>query len=213
MRFNKKDIPPDILYKRCLNGDDEAWGFLYAFVLSIIKRRFPSMDNNWAQDKGQMVMLHIRNKMLSRRFNPEINFFSYVGQITLNKIRDWKRSKDTQQDENTSSVDQTIDTDDGDTLPAYQIPSCIPSPEHLVEKKMMNEEIMRAIQRLKSKKRRDAVALYLRLQSNDPDITSLDDIIKALKVPKGTAASLISRGLETLSKDRKLQVIFKEYFN
>ena len=78
------------LYLRCCQGDEEAWGYLYGYVLSVA--RWPQWGlSGSAEDVAQAVLVQLMEKGLAMVRSADA-FRSFVKRATINRVHDHHRA-------------------------------------------------------------------------------------------------------------------------
>ena len=78
------------LFLRCCQGDEEAWGYLYGYVLSVA--RWPQWGlGGSAEDVAQTVLLQLMEKGLGMVRSADA-FRSFVKRSTINRVHDHHRA-------------------------------------------------------------------------------------------------------------------------
>jgi RNA polymerase sigma-70 factor (ECF subfamily) len=168
----------------CKAGDEKAFAEI---VLHSQKRVFNiayRMLGNWeeAKDLAQEVFASVFESIADLK--EEIKFDAWLTQITLNHCRNrWKYLK-RRQYFNSDSLDDPIETEEGDVPRAIYDPS--DNPETLYEKKMIQQYIQRGLQKLKEDQRE---LLVLR----DLQGFSYEEMGELLGLPQGTIKSKLHR--------------------
>jgi RNA polymerase sigma-70 factor (ECF subfamily) len=168
----------------CKAGDEKAFAEI---VLHSQKRVFTiayRMLGNWeeAKDLAQEVFASVFESIADLK--EEIKFDAWLTQITLNHCRNrWKYLK-RRQYFNSDSLDDPIETEEGDVPRAIYDPS--DNPETLYEKKMIQQYIQRGLQKLKEDQRE---LLVLR----DLQGFSYEEMGELLGLPQGTIKSKLHR--------------------
>ncbi|MFQ5893449.1 MAG: RNA polymerase sigma factor [Nitrospinota bacterium] len=78
------------LYLRCCQGDEEAWSYLYGYVLSITRWARWGLGDV-AEDVAQAVVLHLMERGLAMVRSADA-FRSFVRRTTINRVLDHYRS-------------------------------------------------------------------------------------------------------------------------
>lgn len=78
------------LYLRCLQGDEEAWGYLFGYVLSITRWGRWGLGDR-AEDIAQTVVLSLMERGLDQVRQAD-SFRSFVKRTTVNRVLDHFRS-------------------------------------------------------------------------------------------------------------------------
>jgi len=135
-----------------------------------------------AKDLAQEVFVSVFNSIKGLR--EEVKFDSWITQITLNHCRNrWKYLK-RRHYFNSDSLDDPVETEDGDVPRAVYDPS--DNPETLYEKKMIQELVQRGFQKLREDQRE---LLVLR----DLQGFSYEEMGELLGLPEGTIKSKLHR--------------------
>jgi RNA polymerase sigma-70 factor (ECF subfamily) len=170
--------------ERCKAGDPNAFAEMVLQsqkkVFNIAYRMLGNSEE--AKDLAQEVFVSVFNSIKGLR--EEIKFDSWLTQVTLNHCRNrWKYLR-RRQYFNSDSLDDPIETEDGEVPRAVHDPS--DNPEALYEKKMIQELIQKGLQQLKEDQRE---LLVLR----DLQGFSYEEICELLGLPEGTVKSKLHR--------------------
>ena len=104
----------------CLRGDESAWGYLYNYVLAIIRSpRFRLRES--PEDMAQSIICHLLDKGIDRVKDSRA-FRAYVRRVAVNLVLDSFKKKAL----NTLSLD--VQADDDNVAP-LDPPSSNPGPE------------------------------------------------------------------------------------
>lgn len=168
----------------CKAGDPRAFAEMVLQsqkkVFNIAYRMLGNSEE--AKDLAQEVFVSVFNSIKDLR--EEIKFDSWLTQITLNQCRNrWKYLK-RRHYFNSGSLDDPVETEDGDVPRAIYDPS--DNPETLYEKKMIQELVQRGLQKLKEDQRE---LLVLR----DLQGFSYEEMGELLGLPEGTIKSKLHR--------------------
>jgi len=168
----------------CKAGDKKAFEEVILHcqkkVFNIAYRMLGNREE--AKDLAQEVFVSVFESIKGLR--EEIKFEAWLTQITLNHCRNrWKYLK-RRQYFNTDSLDDPIETEEGDMPRQIYDPS--DNPETLCEKKMIQQFVQNGLLRLKEDQRE---LIVLR----DLQGFSYEEIGKWLHLPEGTIKSKIHR--------------------
>jgi RNA polymerase sigma-70 factor (ECF subfamily) len=142
-----------------------------------------------AKDLAQEVFISVFDSIKDLR--EEIRFDAWLTQITLNHCRNrWKYLK-RRQYFNSDSLDDPIETEEGDVPRDVYDPS--DNPETLYEKKLIQQLIQRGLQKLKEDQRE---LLVLR----DLQGFSYEEMGELLGLPEGTIKSKLHRARMDLKR-------------
>ncbi len=176
-------IPKEVI-EDCKAGDEKAFE---AIVLHSQRRVFNIAyrmlgNSEEAKDLAQEVFVSVFKSIKDLR--EEVKFEAWLTQVTLNHCRNrWKYLK-RRHYFNTDSLDDPIETEEGEmSRPVYD-PS--DNPEVLYEKKMIQGFVQRGLLRLKEEQRE---LLVLR----DLQGYSYEEIGELYRLPEGTIKSKIHR--------------------
>jgi RNA polymerase sigma-70 factor (ECF subfamily) len=172
------------LIERCKAGDKKAFEVIVLHrqkrVFNLAYRMLGNLEE--AKDLAQEVFISVFQSI--EDLKEEIKFDAWLTQITLNHCRNrWKYLK-RRQYFNSESLDDPIETEDGNMPKAIYDPS--DNPETLYEKKSIQELIQRGLLRLKEDQRE---LLVLR----DLQGFSYEEIGQLLRLPEGTIKSRLHR--------------------
>jgi RNA polymerase sigma-70 factor (ECF subfamily) len=170
--------------ENCKAGDERAFAEIVFHcqkkVFNIAYRMLGNLEE--AKDLAQEVFISVFESIKDLKEN--IKFDSWLTQITLNHCRNrWKYLK-RRHYFNSDSLDDPIETEDGDVPKAIYDPSG--NPETLYEKKMIQQFIQRGLQKLKEDQRE---LLVLR----DLQGFSYEEVGELLGLPEGTIKSKLHR--------------------
>jgi len=180
------------LIRRCLAGDDAAWGEIvsqYSRRVYSLAYRFVS-HHEAAEDLTQEVFLRIYRTL--DQYDPKAgNLSNWLMRVARNLIiDDWRKRGRT-----------PTETSDDLTSHEYHLQSRVESPQRLVERRELSEQIQAAIDKLSPELR---TCIILR----DLEELSYQEIVDLLKIPEGTVKSRINRGRIELAKIlRRMKVI------
>ena len=170
--------------ENCKAGDERAFAEIVLHsqkkVFNIAYRMLGNLEE--AKDLAQEVFISVFESI--KDLKEEIKFDAWLTQITLNHCRNrWKYLK-RRQYFNSDSLDDPIETEDGDVPKA--ICDSSNNPETLYEKKMIQQFIQRGLQKLKEDQRE---LLVLR----DLQGFSYEEMGEWLGLPEGTIKSKLHR--------------------
>jgi RNA polymerase sigma-70 factor (ECF subfamily) len=176
-------VPREVI-EGCKAGDQRAFAEMVLQsqkkVFNIAYRMLGNSEE--AKDLAQEVFVSVFNSIKDLR--EEIKFDSWLTRITLNHCRNrWKYLK-RRQYFNSDSLDDPVETEDGDVPRAVYDPS--DNPETLYEKKMTEELVQKGLQKLKEDQRE---LLVLR----DLQGFSYEEIGELLGLREGTIKSKLHR--------------------
>jgi RNA polymerase sigma-70 factor, ECF subfamily len=168
----------------CKAGDEKAFAEIVLHsqkkVFNIAYRMLGNMEE--AKDLAQEVFLSVFESI--KDLKEEIKFDAWLTQITLNHCRNrWKYLK-RRQYFNSESLDDPIETEDGNMPRVIYDPS--DNPETLYEKKMIQQFIQKGLLKLKEDQRE---LLVLR----DLQGFSYEEMAVLLGLPEGTIKSKLHR--------------------
>jgi RNA polymerase sigma-70 factor (ECF subfamily) len=170
--------------KRCKAGDGNAFRTI---VLTYQKRVFNTAlrmmgNREEAKELSQEVFISVLESI--RELREEAKFESWLMRITLNHCRNrWKYLKRRQYYQ-TDSLNDPIETEDGEMERQVYDPSG--NPETFVEKKMIQQFVQKGLLRLKEEQREMIVL-------RDLQGYSYEEIGKMLSLPEGTIKSRLHR--------------------
>ncbi len=175
----------------CKAGDERAFAEIVLHsqkkVFYIAYRMLGNLEE--AKDLAQEVFISVFDSIKDLR--EEVKFDAWLTQITLNHCRNrWKYLK-RRQYFNSDSLDDPVETEDGDMPRAVCDPSG--NPEMLYEKKMIQQLIQRGLQKLKEDQRE---LLVLR----DLQGFSYEEMSELLGLPEGTVKSKLHRARVVLKR-------------
>ncbi len=170
--------------ENCKAGDEKAFAEIVLHcqkkVFNIAYRMLGNLEE--AKDLAQEVFISVFEAI--KDLKEEVKFDAWLTQITLNHCRNrWKYLK-RRQYFNSDSLDDPIETEDGDVPKAIYDPSG--NPETLYEKKMIQQLIQGGLQKLKEDQRE---LLVLR----DLQGFSYEEMGELLGLPEGTIKSRLHR--------------------
>jgi RNA polymerase sigma-70 factor (ECF subfamily) len=168
----------------CKAGDEKAFAEIVLHyqkkVFNIAYRMLGNLEE--AKDLAQEVFISVFESI--KDLKEEIKFDAWLTQITLNHCRNrWKYLK-RRQYFNSDSLDDPIETEDGNMPKAIADPS--ENPEALYEKKMVQQFIQSGLLKLKEDQRE---LLVLR----DLQGFSYEEMGELLGLPEGTIKSKLHR--------------------
>jgi RNA polymerase sigma-70 factor (ECF subfamily) len=168
----------------CKAGDEKAFAEIVLHrqkkVFNIAYRILGNLEE--AKDLAQEVFISVFESI--KDLKEEIKFDAWLTQITLNHCRNrWKYLK-RRHYFNSDSLDDPIETEEGNMPKALYDPSG--NPETLYEKKMVQEFIQRGLLKLKEDQR-ELVVL------RDLQGFSYEEIGELLGLPEGTIKSKLHR--------------------
>ena len=193
------EISPKIgkeVIEGCKAGDRKAFEKIVLFyqkrVFNYAYRMVGNMEE--AKDLAQEVFVSVFESIKSLR--DEAKFEGWLKQVTLNHCRNrWKYLK-RRHYFNMESMDDPIETEDGEVTKSFADPS--DTPDTAYEKKMVQEWIQKGLLRLKEDQRELIVLRHLQE-------LSYDEMGKCLNIPEGTVKSKLHRARmdlkEILGKD------------
>lgn len=193
------EISPKIgkeVIEGCKAGDRKAFEKIVLFyqkrVFNYAYRMMGNMEE--AKELAQEVFVSVFESIKSLR--DEAKFDAWLKQITLNHSRNrWKYLK-RRHYFNMDSMDDPIETEDGEVTKSFADPS--DTPDTAYEKKMVQEWIQKGLLRLKEDQRELIVLRHLQE-------LSYDEMGKCLNIPEGTVKSKLHRARmdlkEILRKD------------
>jgi RNA polymerase sigma-70 factor (ECF subfamily) len=193
------EISPKIgkeVIEGCKAGDRKAFEKIVLFyqkrVFNYAYRMVGNMEE--AKELAQEVFVSVFESIKSLR--DEAKFEGWLKQITVNHCRNrWKYLK-RRHYFNTDSMDDPVETEDGDVTKSFADPS--DTPDTAYEKKMVQEWIQKGLLRLKEDQRELIVLRHLQE-------LSYDEMGKCLNLPEGTVKSKLHRARmdlkEILGKD------------
>jgi RNA polymerase sigma-70 factor (ECF subfamily) len=170
--------------ENCKAGDEKAFAEIVFHrqkkVFNIAYRMLGNSEE--AKDLSQEVFISVFESI--KDLKEEVKFDAWLTQITLNHCRNrWKYLK-RRQYFNSDSLDDPIETEDGNMPRAIYDPS--DNPEILLEKKMIQQLIQRGLLELKEEQRE---LLVLR----DLQGFSYEEMGETLDLPEGTIKSKLHR--------------------
>jgi RNA polymerase sigma-70 factor (ECF subfamily) len=177
--------------ENCKSGDERAFAEIVIHrqkkVFNIAYRMLGNLEE--AKDLAQEVFISVFESI--KDLKEEAKFDAWLTQITLNHCRNrWKYLK-RRQYFNSDSLDDPIETEDGDMPKAIYDPS--DNPETLFEKKMIQQLIHKGLQKLKEDQRE---LLVLR----DLQGFSYEEMGELLGIPEGTIKSKLHRARMDMKK-------------
>ncbi len=175
----------------CKAGDEKAFAEIVLHsqkkVFNIAYRMLGNLEE--AKDLAQEVFITVFDSIKDLR--EEIKFDAWLTQITLNHCRNrWTYLK-RRQYFNSDSLDDPVETEDGDVPKSFCDPSG--NPETLYEKKMVQQLIQRGLQKLRQDQRE---LLVLR----DLQGFSYEEMSELLGLPEGTVKSKLHRARVDLKR-------------
>ncbi len=168
----------------CKAGDEEAFSeIVFCRQKKVFNIAYRMLGNSEeAKDLAQEVFISVFESI--KELKEEIKFDAWLTQITLNHCRNrWKYLK-RRQYFNSDSLDDPVETEDGNVPRAIGDPS--DNPEVLFEKKMVQELIQRGLLKLKED-HRELIVL------RDLQGYSYEEMGDTLGLPEGTIKSKLHR--------------------
>ena len=168
----------------CKAGDEKAFAeIVFHYQKKVFNIAYRMLGNfEEAKDLAQEVFISVFESI--KDLKEEIKFDAWLTQITLNHCRNrWKYLK-RRQYFNSDSLDDPIETENGNMPRAIVDPS--DNPETLYEKKMIQQFIQRGLLKLKGDQRE---LLVLR----DLQGFSYEEMGELLGLPEGTIKSKLHR--------------------
>ena len=168
----------------CKAGDDKAFSeIVLTYQKKVFNIAFRMLGNREeAKELSQEVFLSVLDSI--KELREEVKFESWLTQITLNHCRNrWKYLKRRQYFK-TDSLDDPIETEDGEMERQVLDPS--DNPETLLEKKMIRQFVQRGLSKLKEDQREMIVL-------RDLQGYSYEEIGKLFSLPEGTIKSRLHR--------------------
>jgi RNA polymerase sigma-70 factor (ECF subfamily) len=168
----------------CKAGDEKAFGeVVLAYQRRVYNIAYRMLGNKEeAKDLAQEVFLSVFESIKNLR--EEVKFEPWLIQVTVNHCRNrWKYLKRRKYFQS-ESLDDPIDTDEGEIPRQVYDPS--DNPETLLEKKMIQNLIQRGLLKLKEEQRE---LIVLR----DLQGLSYEEIGDLFSLPEGTVKSKIHR--------------------
>ncbi len=168
----------------CKAGDEKAFAEIVSHrqkkVFNIAYRMLGNLEE--AKDLAQEVFISVFESI--KDLKEEVKFDAWLTQITLNHCRNrWKYLK-RRQYFNSDSLDDPIETEEGNMPRAFCDPS--DNPETLYGKKMIRQFIQRALLKLKEDQR-ELVVL------RDLQGFSYEEMGELVDLPEGTIKSKLHR--------------------
>lgn len=180
------------LVRRCLAGDEAAWEEIvrqYSRRIYSLAYRFVG-HHEAAEDLTQEVFLRLYRTL--DQYDPKAgNLSNWLMRVARNLIiDDWRKRGRT-----------PTEASDDLTSHEYHLRGRVESPQRLVERRELSEQIQAAIDKLSPDLR---TCIILR----DLEELSYQEIVDLLKIPEGTVKSRINRGRIELAKIlRRMKVI------
>jgi RNA polymerase sigma-70 factor (ECF subfamily) len=168
----------------CKAGNESAFAeIVLAYQKKVYNIAYRMLGNREeAKELSQEVFLSVFGSIKDLR--EELKFESWLTQMTLNHCRNrWKYLK-RRHYFNSDSLDDPIETEDGQMEKPVYDPSG--NPETLVEKKMVQESVQRGLLQLKEDQREIIVL-------RDLQGFSYEEIGKMFSLPEGTIKSRLHR--------------------
>lgn len=170
--------------ERCKAGDEEAFSeIVLAYQKRVFNISYRMLGNREeAKELSQEVFLSILESI--KELREEVKFESWLTQITLNHCRNrWKYLKRRQYFK-TDSLNDPIETEDGEMEREIFDPS--DNPETQFEQKMTQQFVQRGLLKL-TEDQREMIVL------RDLQGYSYEEIAKLLSLPEGTIKSRLHR--------------------
>jgi RNA polymerase sigma-70 factor (ECF subfamily) len=168
----------------CKAGDRKAFEKIVLFyqkkVFNFAYRMLGNMEE--AKELAQEIFVSVFESI--RELREEAKFDAWLKQITLNHCRNrWKYLK-RRQYFNTDSIDDPVETEEGEVMRPIYDPS--DPPDILYEKKMVQERIQNGLMQMKEDQRE---LIVLR----DLQGLSYEEMRKIFNLPEGTIKSKLHR--------------------
>lgn len=188
--MNEDDFQTDAELIELAKKDPESFGFLmerYQKQLSVYIRRMTQLPDDDVQDLLQEVFIKIYQKL--NEYNEELKFSSWAYRIAHNHIIDFFRKAKARPQTN--------------FLEDYEWEKIVSASIHM-EKDIMNkdcvEKVKTCIQQLPIKYKEVLILRFV-------EEKDYEEIMDILKKPKGSVATLISRGKQSLIEKLKAKNI------
>ncbi len=188
------------LYKRCLHMDDEAWGYVYAYVLHI--SRWPRWGlRESPEDMAQSIVLFLIERGIHEVRQPEA-FLSFVKIVAKRKILDSFKKKKIAVKEFNPEMDPTHKKASG-TNPSPIDPA---NPDDAISPEFI-KIVTRALAHL-PEYCRQVVPFYFKYKLGI--IETFNELAETLGSPPGTVSAQITRCLRKLAEDPDLKDYHRE---
>lgn len=179
------------LYRRCCEGEEAAWGYVYNYALQVARSGAPNLEGVGPEDVAQEVVMSLVDGGLESVQEPAA-FKSFIRRATAHRVIDFHRAAHRRA---ALSLDAHPPEGDDASRPA-ELPDRGPSPEEaLILRKHL--EVCREIMRSLDARCREVLPAYFRLRALGLKIR---EIAQQLNRPEGTLSSLVHRCLMKLRR-------------
>lgn len=177
----------EALYHACLQGDMDAWKYVYGYVAKIVRASRWNLSGPEARDdQAQEIVCHLLDRGLEKVREPAA-FKGYIRMVAINRILDGFRKK--------CLKTISIDIGTGDDRPVIEPVCPRPGPVTLTRQRCLLETINEAIATL-SEKCKSTLNGYIAYKQGDyQDYATLAG---KLQVSVGTLSSRVNRCLAEL---------------
>ncbi len=192
MDFSKVDNVD--LYGMCLRGDEEAWAYLYNYILCVARSKHWRLKDQ-PEDVAQAVVCNLLTKGIDMVQNAKA-FRGFVRTATRNYMIDLLKKK--------SPVTRSLNgCCDNDSIPPFDPPSNRPGPEEILAWSTLQEAFDRAVAGL-PEQCREVMNNYIDYKIGLFD--TLTSLAKALGVSVGTLSSRVTRCVNRLRGDQEIRL-------
>ena len=170
--------PPEVIYEKILEGDDEAWGIVRAYVYKIIIHMHLRLRGEDNEDLTHIVLLKLLERIASGNLavNDPTAFIRFLFIVTRNRILDYVGSRGYQNQGITDPIDGEDDTLDGDSpKPRMQIPDPGPGQDWSYRFKKALDILKECVEELNEDDKR---LFYLKVGKSTPEVKQELKLIK-----------------------------------
>lgn len=200
--FNR--VPDEDLYGMCLKGDEDAWRYIYNFILHICQwRRWNLKDK---PELAQATVFHLINNDLNnmRKCEKKNKFRNFIKWVTINKIKDCYKDPNLRNE----SLEKKGKDSKGEEF-TVEYPDHNPSQELVFFRLEVVSIIDSAIEKLPPLCRR-IIREYLNFKAGLYE--SYAELSKVLKMPIPTISSKVSRCLAKLVEFKEIKELNVNFF-
>lgn len=188
-------VSDEDLYGMCKVGDEDAWQYLYNYILAICKWNKWDLKDD-PDELAQNITMHFIEKAIKKAKEMD-KFRNFVKTTTINKIKDSFKTI------SMKSIDEPVKGSNGEDFVPEQ-----PDPKPLHDTNLLNLEIVSiidsAIKKLKNDCQR-VVKEYLKFKMGIYD--DYRELSKVLKMPVPTISSSVRRCLNKLIEFKEIKAL------
>jgi RNA polymerase sigma factor (sigma-70 family) len=188
-------VPDEDLYGMCKAGDEDAWQYLYNYILAICKwNKWDLRDD--PDELAQNITMHFIEKAI-KKVKEKNKFRNFVKITSINKIKDSFKAI------SMKSLDEPVRGNKGeDFVPDH------PDPKPLHDTSLLNIEIVSIIDSAIKKLANDCqrvVREYLKFKIGVYE--DYKELSKVLKMPVPTISSSVRRCLNKLIEFKEIKAL------